>query len=290
MKKDDREDELTDKLIQEMKLRGYSSKTGEKYRDIVLKFLKSEKNPKEFLLSYSEKSHSTLRGIYFAIKFFYENILDERFEERIPLAKKSFQLPVVLNKEEINSMIECESNLKHKIVLMFLYYAGLRLNEVRNLKWNNLDFERKLIQLKIAKGGHERIIFLHDKLIEILQIYGIKKEGLGFQSNRKLRYCEETIQQIVKNSAKKKYFKKSSPHTLRHSFATHLLENGADIRHIQKLLRHEKNHSTCFSMWFLMIFSMQENSEEFSAQKNLQTTQIYTHVANKDIKKLANLL
>ncbi|MEM4181790.1 MAG: tyrosine-type recombinase/integrase [Candidatus Pacearchaeota archaeon] len=104
---------------------------------------------------------------------------------------------------------------------------------------------------------------MHEKIIEFLKIAGIKKQGLIFMSNRNKKYSEESIQQIVKEAAKRTNIKKRvTPHTLRHSFATHLLEAGADIRYIQQLLGH----------------------------KNLQTTQIYTHVANRDINKFANLL
>ena len=107
------------------------------------------------------------------------------------------------------------------------------------------------------------MVFLHKKLIDALRMYGTKEEGLIFVSQREGRYNKRTIQQIIKSAAKKAGIKKKvTPHTLRHSFATHLLEAGADIRYIQQLLGH----------------------------KCLRTTQIYTHVANKDIKKLANLL
>ena len=255
--------ELIGKLIEEIKLRKYSYQTGKLYISIVKRFLKSGKNPREFLLSYSNKSRSTVRGIYFALKFFYENVLNEKFDERLPLAKKDLKLPVVLSREEIGRMIKVTNNIKHKLILMFLYYAGLRLDEVRNLKWRDIDFDRDLIHIKTAKGEKERVIFLHPKLKKMLEIYGISKQGLIFRSQRGKRYNERTIQEIVKNTAKKaKITKRATPHTLRHSFATHLLEAGADIRYIQQLLGH----------------------------KSLKTTQIYTHIANRDIKKLANLL
>jgi len=160
-------------------------------------------------------------------------------------------------------LFEVTKNLKHKLVLALLYYAGLRLSEVRNLKWEDIDFEREVIHVKQAKGEKERVVFLHKKLKELLMKYGIKKSGIVLVSDRWKRYNERTIQQIVKNAARKAGIKKKvTPHTLRHSFATHLLEARADIRYIQQLLGH----------------------------KSLRTTQIYTHVANKDIKKLAELL
>ncbi len=255
--------DLIGRLIEELKLRKYSYRTIKKYHEIVLKFLKSNKTSREFLLSYSNKSRSTIRSVYFALKFFYENVLNERFDEKLPLVKSKQKLPIILNKSEIQKIFEITSNIKHKVVLALLYYAGLRLSEVINLKWDDIDFERELIHIKQSKGEKERVVFLHKKLKELLLEYGIRKSGLVLISERGKAYNERTIQQIVKNAARKAGIKKRvTPHTLRHSFATHLLEGGADIRYIQQLLGH----------------------------KSLRTTQIYTRVANKDIKRLANLL
>ncbi len=254
---------LIGKLIEEIKLRRYSYQTGKSYISIIKEFFAQNKTPREFLLLYTNKSKSTMRSAYFALKFFYKNVLNTEFDEKLPLARKSLKLPLVLSKEEINEMIESVNNMKHKLVIMFLYYAGLRLDEARNIKWQDIDFDRETIHLKTAKGDKERIIFLHKKLSGMLEIYGAKEEGLVFVSKRDEKYNKRTIQQIIKSASKKAKIKKNvTPHTLRHSFATHLLEGGADIRYIQQLLGH----------------------------KDLKTTQIYTHVANKDIKKLANLI
>ncbi len=254
---------LVGKLIEEIRLRKYSFQTGKSYIFVVQAFLKSGKMPREFLLAQSGKSRSTMRSAYFALKFFFENVLHEKIWEEMPLAKNTGHLPLVLNREEISKMIGITENIKHRLVLMFLYYAGLRLDEARNIRWEDLDFERGLIHLKIAKGGRERVIFLHPKLKEFLDVFGCKEEGLIFISQRGGKYNKRTIQQVIKSASKKAGIKKNvTPHTLRHSFATHLLEAGADIRYIQQLLGH----------------------------KDLKTTQIYTHVANRDIKKLANLL
>ncbi len=253
---------LVGQLIEDIKLRKYSYETGKVYVYVVKEFLKSGMSPRDFLLSHAEKSKSTVRTLYFALKFFFENVLDERFDEKIPLAKRSLRIPVVLSRTEISRMIDATHYVKHKLVLMFLYYAGLRLNEVRNVKWTDIDFEREVIHLRVAKGEKERIVFLHSKLRDMLTFYG-KTEGLVFMSDRCKMYNKTTIHRIVVNSAKKVEIRKNvTPHTLRHSFATHLLEGGADIRYIQALLGH----------------------------KDLKTTQIYTHVANRDIKNLACLL
>ena len=251
------------KLFEELRLRKYSRQTEKAYTSIIGNFIKSGLAPREFLLKYSDKSRSYLRSAYFALKFFHENVLNQKFDEKIPLAKNKGKLPVVMNKDEINKMFESTMNLKHKLVLMFLYYTGIRVNEIVNLKWEDLDFERGTVHLKTAKGEKERIVFFHEKLKSFIEYFNLKKEGFVFLSNFGKKYDKRTVQTIVKNaSIKAGISKKVAPHILRHSFATHLLEAGADIRHIQKLLGHS----------------------------SLQTTQIYTHVANKDIKKLANLL
>ena len=130
---------LIGKLIEEIKLRRYSYQTGKSYISIVKDFLASSKTPREFLLSYSTKSKSTMRSVYFALKFFYRNVLNAEFEEKLPLARKFLKLPLVLSKEEVNKMIDSTNNLKHKLVIIFLYYAGLRLNEARNLKWQDIE-------------------------------------------------------------------------------------------------------------------------------------------------------
>ncbi len=256
--------ELIGKLIEEIKLRKYSYRTGKAYIYVVKNYLRSELTPREFLLKYySDKSKSTIRQAYFALKFFYRNVLHERFHEDIPLAKKKEKLPVVLSRDEVKRMIYGTHNIKHRLVLMFLYYAGMRLNEVRNIRWEDVEFEREIIHIKVAKGDKERVVFLHPNLKNTLEIYGRKSKGYVFMSQRGKKYSPKSIQLIVKNAARRaKINKNVTPHTLRHSFATHLLEGGADIRYIQQLLGH----------------------------KHLKTTQIYTHVANKDIKKLAQLI
>lgn len=251
------------KLKEELNLRKYSSQTRKSYVYVIGLFLNSGKPAREFLLEHTNKSSSTMRGIYFALKFFYENVLNEKFNEKIPLAKSSFKLPIVLSKEEISRMLDATNNIKHKIALELLYYAGLRLSEVINLTWQDIDFDRNIIHLKETKGQKERIVFFHEKLKELLENRTNENEKFILISERGNKYNQRTIQQIVKNQAMKVGIKKRiTPHCLRHSFATHLLEAGADIRYIQKLLGH----------------------------RNLQTTQIYTHVANRDIKNLANLL
>ena len=252
-----------DKLDEELRLRKHSWQTGKAYGMIIKRFIDSGTGPREFLLGYADKSRSSIRSAYFALKFFHENVLRQKFDESIPLAKNKARLPNVLSKEEIARMFESTLNIRHRLVLMFLYYTGIRLNEIVNLKWEDIDFDRGTIHLKVAKGEKERVIFLHDKLKNFIDYFNVKSKGYVFMSNLGKKYDKRTIQLIVRNAAEKaRIGKRITPHTLRHSFATHLLEAGADIRQIQKLLGHS----------------------------SLQTTQIYTHVSKKDISKLANLL
>ncbi|MEM5777757.1 MAG: tyrosine-type recombinase/integrase [Candidatus Aenigmatarchaeota archaeon] len=255
---------LIEKLIIEMKLRKYSFRTMKSYVYYVEKFLKSGLDVKSFLLRYSNKSDSTIRGVYFGLKFFYKNVLKKDFSNETPLAKNAKKLPVVLSKEEIKKMIYSKNNLKHRAIIMFLYYSGLRLNELINLKCNDIDIKRRVIYVKNAKGNKNRIVFLHNELIKILKLIKNKNnQNFLFITNKKTKYSPRTIELIIQNAAKKSGIKKKvHPHILRHSFATHLLEKGLDIRNIQHLLGH----------------------------KDLRTTQVYTHLLNKEIKKFSNYL
>ena len=230
---------------------------------VVKNYLGSGKTPRKFLLSYSGKSSSTMRTVYFALKFFHKHVLGKRFDENLPLAGKAAKPPVVLSRDEVMGMLDATVNLRHKLLLMFLYYAGMHLDEARNIGWEDIDFDRGTIHLKKAKGGRERVVFLHSKLVDALKVYGTRNTGPVFITQRGQKYSKRAIQKIVENaSVKCEIGKNVTPHSLRHSFATHLLEAGADIWHIQRLL------------WY----------------RSLKTTQIYTHVSNKDVTNLVKLL
>jgi len=183
-----------------------------------------------------------------AIKFYYEKVLGESrkfyYVER-PLKERT--LPVVLNKEEVSRMIKLTDNVKHKAILMLIYSAGLRLSEALNLRIEDIDSKRMLIHIKAAKGKKDRTSLLSTKTLVFLREYYklyTPKEYL-FTGQYGGKYTSSSVQNIVKDAAKRaNIIKKVTPHTLRHSFATHLLEQGVNLRYIQSLLGHESSRTT----------------------------------------------
>ncbi|HAO52677.1 TPA: integrase [Candidatus Magasanikbacteria bacterium] len=264
------------KFKQEMKLRGFSNKTIKSYLYYTQECLRfasvgasevTAKIVRDYLeyLADSGKSASTLNVAYSSLDLYFGKILHRKFFVNIPRAKKTKKLPVVLSKEEINKMLEVTTNKKHHFIISLFYGTGLRLEELQNIKMYDVDLDRRMLKVTQGKGKKDRMSIIPNKLLEILEIQ--KKLKLAsdylFTSNRGGKMDKRSLQKIVSESAKKaEIMKKVSPHTLRHSFATHLLENGTDIRYIQELLGHAK----------------------------LETTQIYTHVANKNLSLITSPL
>ncbi len=255
---------------QECKLKGYSQKTIDNYLHHIKKFISSGKHPRDFLLGLIEKgsSEETIRSAGFAIKFCLNTIKKDSSEiqdilNNLPNIKREKKLPVILSKEEIERLISSTKNINHRLIIQVGYSAGLRISEIINLKWRDIDFDRNLIHLKRAKGKKDRIVMLSLKVKDGLMNLTPNKEGYVFLTNRDGKYTQRTIQKIIENAASNAGIRKSiTPHTLRHSFATHLLENGTDIRYIQDLLGHS----------------------------NISTTLIYTKVSNKNISKIKSPL
>jgi len=251
------------KLIDECKLRGYSRKTISSYVYNVNKFKESGKEFDIFLLSLSVRglSSASIRQAGFAIKF-YLNLFGKQTLD-IPNYKHDKKLPVVLSKKEIKNMILSTTNFNHRLIIQILYGAGLRLSEVINLEWKDIDFERNIIHIKCAKGRKDRVVMLSPKLKKNLKNLSLKKGGILFKTQRGNKYSSRSIQLIISQSAESAGInKKVTPHTLRPSFATHLLENGTDIRYISNLLGHS----------------------------SIRTTMIYTHVSTKNISKIKSPL
>jgi integrase/recombinase XerD len=201
------------------------------------------------------KSDSYVHQSVNAIKFYYEVVLQmpNRFYE-IERPQKKERLPKVISKENVLKMIDGISNLKHKCIVSLIYSAGLRRSELLNLKIQDIDSDRMTIRILNTKGGKDRMTTLSKYLLQMLREYFKEyrpKEYL-FEGPNGNKYSSTSVTKIVKAAAKKaKISQHVTPHTLRHSFATHLLEDGTDLRKIQSLLGHN----------------------------SLKTTEIYTHVA-----------
>ena len=165
--------------------------------------------------------------------------------KNLPNLKRPQKLPEILSKQEIQNMIVTTTNVKHRLIIQLGYSAGLRVSEIINLKWKDIDFQRSTIHIKQSKGKKDRILMLSPKVKKGLKRLSLKQKGHIFITNRNKKYSQRAIQQIIKNAALKAGIKKRvTPHTLRHSFATHLLEQGVDIRHIQALLGHTRLQTT----------------------------------------------
>ncbi|MFP4112116.1 MAG: tyrosine-type recombinase/integrase [Candidatus Woesearchaeota archaeon] len=239
--------------INEMKLKGFSQRTIKAYLFHFRKYKKSGISRDDYILKMIDSgfaSNST-RLASAAIQFFEKQNV-ERF-----IPKKSKRLPLVLSKTEINKMIHSLNNMKHRLVIALLYSSGLRLSELINLRPENINMIDNTILVKAGKGNKDRITLLSKKVKSMLKQFNIGEKYV-IENNGK-KYNKRSVQEIVMKASKLANIKSNvTPHTLRHSFATHLLEKGTDLRYIQKLLGHS----------------------------SVRTTQIYTHIAKDDIKKI----
>ncbi len=210
----------------------------------------------------SNKSSSTTILFLSAIKFAFSNILGKDISKNIRRPKKERKIPSVLTKEEVKKIINSTKNKKSNLIISLLYSCGFRVSELVNLKLEDLNFEEKIGHVRKGKGKKDRIFNIPSFLEQELKEQAEKqkqKNKKNLISGKKDKMTSRNIQKIVKNAANKAGIKKKvSPHTLRHSFATHLLESGVDIRKIQELLGHA----------------------------DLSTTQIYTHISNEELKKV----
>ncbi len=201
-----------------------------------------------------------------AIKFYYEKVLGREkiyVDIKRPIQKK--RMPNVLSGQEIKRMIEATSNLKHKCIIGLLYSAGLRRSELINLKLTDILSDQMLIKIEQSKGNKDRYVGLSHYMLMLLREYYKKylPKHYVFEGKNGAKYSAESVLRVVKTAAKKAGIKRNvTPHMLRHSFATHHLENGTDLRYIQTFLGHNSS----------------------------RTTEIYTHVAKTDFSKFANPL
>ncbi|MFZ6053518.1 site-specific tyrosine recombinase/integron integrase [Halocola ammonii] len=211
-------------------------------------------------------SNSTRGQIISAIKFYYEKVLkqDKKLFD-LPRQRKEDKLPQVLNEQEVEQLISAIDNLKHRTIVCLIYSTGIRRSESVNLRISDLDIPNKRIYIRGAKGRKDRISILSNTLINILHKYFevYKPNYWLFEGQGRKKYSAGSVGKVVKGAGKKAGLQVDvTPHVLRHSFATHLMDRGVDTRIIQRLLGH----------------------------KSLNTTAIYTHVSNKNFANITNPL
>ena len=265
-----------DQVERELRICGYSPKTIKSYLHGLEKYFEfkgvdfeivNQNNIKDYLLKCEQQglSGESRNQALCAIKFFYYKVRHVNEKILIRLAKKKQSLPVVLSRLEIDKILKSVSNFKHQLLLSLAYGAGLRVSEVVDLKVADVDLNELTVHIKLAKGQKDRISLVPEKLVDGIKnlIVGKKGNGYVFESERGGKLTTRTAQAVFEKALKKSGVKKPATfHSLRHSFATHLLENGVDVRYVQELLGHH----------------------------NIRTTQIYTHVTNPMIKNIKSPL
>jgi len=258
---------------------GFETSTENNYVDTFLQFLRyfKNQNPRNIadlqlkmyikhLGNELKLSSSAINMTINVLKFYYHRYLKRKID---PIAilrpKKDHALPEVLSMEEVVRILNAVENLKHKTLLCFTYSAGLRISETLNLKPKDIDFDRNLVNIRMGKGKKDRQTLLSDQLKTLLNDYTTqyKPQNYLFEGATGQKYSQTSVRKILQTAVKKAGVnKKVVTHTLRHSFATHLLENGTDLRYIQGLLGHS----------------------------DIKTTTIYTHLNTANTAKIVSPL
>ncbi|NJN42303.1 MAG: tyrosine-type recombinase/integrase [Flammeovirgaceae bacterium] len=243
-----------------LELKRYSLNTAKSYVSLFTAFIHyfkgqdllsiNENDIRQYLLTIvkSGKSISHQNQVINAIKFYYEQVLDmpQRFYE-IERPNKEVKLPVVLSTEEMQHLLESITNLKHKAIVTLLYSSGLRRQELLDLKISDIHSDRMQIHVRAAKGKKDRYTVLSKMALLILREYYIafKPTNWVFEGPEQTPYSASSLKNILNAATRKAGIRKRiTPHTLRHSFATHLLENNVDLRYIQSLLGHNSSKTT----------------------------------------------
>lgn len=262
---ENQENPIISQLQASLKSRGFSKRTIKTYIFHIEKFLKDIKeingaDASDYIFSLIDKKDPRTINLKIAVlKYFFQNILRQHLI--IPYLKKPKRLPEVLTKDEVQAIIQATTNPKHKLALEILYGCGLRASECLNLRKEDIRISEAILIVRQGKGMKDRIVALPSILKEKLtgSLLSGSEHSLVFESERGGKLAIKTLQEIVKQAAKKAHIQKRvHPHTLRHSYATHLLEQGTDLRIIQKLLGHS----------------------------DIRTTEIYTHVSTSLIQNI----
>lgn len=268
--------DLMEIIRQEMLLRNYSPKTLKAYSRVISDLYKKMKRPlrdlsaddiRSYLIELQSAglSSQSIALAANAINFLYSDIYKSPSFQKLHHPKRSQKLPVVLTRKEIDVLIIQPRNTKHRLILSLAYAAGLRVSEAVALRVRDIDFDEMTVTVRQGKGNKDRLTVLSPKLLHGLRALSVTKDGMAylFESERGGKLTASTAQIVFQNALKKAGIQKpASFHSLRHSFATHLLENGVDVRYVQELLGHA----------------------------NIRTTQIYTHLTNPALKKIKSPL
>ena len=270
---------LYDQMKRDLELRNFSPHTRRTYLACVRRFaLYFHRSPEElgdpeireylhYLIKERKISQGAVTQAYGALKFFYEATLKRDWEGfRIPKGKMGRRLPTVLSQQEVEALFGAIKNLKHRAILMTIYSAGLRISEALHLKLSDIDSQRMTIRVSHGKGNKDRYTLLGKRNLDILREYWKKyrpRDWLFCNPSRKRPLSTNAVRRVFYKALRQAGIKKHAiVHTLRHSFATHLLEAGTDLYHIQHLLGHT----------------------------NPKTTAVYLHLSRKELTKVTSPL
>ncbi len=260
-----------------LKQKGYSPKTLKSYTGHLERFLTFSKGEIDkntineyilYLLEEKQSSHSYANQSINALKAYIcmKNKSREIVIDSILRPKKEHKLPKVMSKEEVKKVIDATHNTKHKTMLMLAYSCGLRVSELASMKLKNIDSSRMLVMIEQGKGRKDRVVSLSEKMLQQLRQYYVeyKPDKWLFEGSERGKHINtRTIQRVFNNSVEAVGITKNVTfHSLRHSYATHMLEAGVDLRFIQELLGHQSS----------------------------KTTEIYTHVSVQSLRKITNPL
>lgn len=263
-------DNILKKIEIEIKLRGFSSQTARMYLFYCREFFNfinkdifkvTQDDIKEYLakkITEDKVSTKTISLIKSALLFYFNELEEKKFEIKTPKIKKT--TPIVLSKLQIKKLFSCISNKKYQLLFKLYYSSGLRLSEGILLKKEDFDFTENILWVRDGKGGKDRITILPDKLSKDIKDFCkfLNEKDLVFTGKQKQVLNPRTVQYHFEKIRNLAGISNVHIHTLRHSFATHLLEDGVDIRKIQELLGHS----------------------------DLSTTQIYTKISTAELKKI----
>ena len=267
------------RMIEEIQLKGYSGHTIRTYGSEFVQFLYHVKDnfvgdcDSEFIRNYFlycinelRLSENGLHSRMNAVKFYFEKVLGrEKFLMEVPRPKKHKKLPKVIHSQDIKRLFDVTKNIKHNTMLKLIYGMGLRVSEVINLRIVDVDSKSMQVFLERGKGKKDRYVNLPESILEQLRAYFLeyKPKDFLFEGQYGGKYSIRSAQQVFKSSMEKAGINKLvGIHSLRHSFATHLLENGTDIRFIQEILGHN----------------------------DIKTTLLYTNVSERSIRKIKSPL